>query len=318
MIHHRTREEVRRFDLFKLIVTLVLAALLIALLLLWPSQAAPATPEPEITGGEGSEEAVEVEVEPPPQVEAPALTAPGAGTELSPGELALSGTGQPGSEVQIVVDGEPVGTTTVGEDGEWTFTTELDEPGEHEIDLQTLDDGGEVLAASGAMPFTVTPPQAEVEAPVAPSAPSLDAPADGAEFSGGELALSGSGQPGTELEILDGGDVIGTVEVDASGGWRFPVQPEEGPHQYVVRPVGDDAAASSPVSVTVTRPPTEGRRACSAGYLTGETYVVGSCETLSEVALRTDTTVEALLAANPQVDDPDRIFAGQVLKVPQE
>lgn len=218
MIHHRTREEVRRFDLFKLIVTLVLAALLIALLLLWPSQAAPATPEPEITGGEGSEEAVEVEVEPPPRVEAPALTAPGAGTELSPGEL----------------------------------------------------------------------------------------------------ALSGSGQPGTELEILDGGDVIGTVEVDASGGWRFPVQPEEGSHQYVVRPVGDDAAASSPVSVTVTRPPTEGRRACSAGYLTGETYVVGSCETLSEVALRTDTTVEALLAANPQVDDPDRIFAGQVLKVPQE
>ena len=99
----------------------------------------------------------------------------------------------------------------------------------------------------------------------------------------------------------------------------FAVQPDDGLHLYSVRPLGDHAAASSPVSVTVTRPPTDGQPVCSAGFLTGDggTYIVGSCETLSEVALRTKTSVDALLAANPQVDDPDRIFAGQVLLVPQ-
>jgi len=322
MIHHRTLEEVRRFDRMKLIVTIVLIIILILLLLVWRAPTTPAAPavEPgaETTGGAGAEEAVEVE--PAAQVEAPALTSPGAGAELSPGELALSGTGQPGSEVQIVVDGQPVGTATVGDDGKWTFSTELGEPGDHEIEVQALDDSGEVAAASGAIPVAVAAPQVEEEAPVAPIAPTLDAPADGAEFSGGDLTLSGSGQPGTTLEILDGGAVIGTVEVDAAGGWEFTTRPDEGPHQYAVRPVGDEAAASSPVSVTVSRPATAGGQVCSGGFLTdaGKRYVVGSCETLGEVAARTDRTVEALLAANPEVEDPDRIFAGQVLDVPQE
>jgi len=46
-------------------------------------------------------------------------------------------------------------------------------------------------------------------------------------------------------------------------------------------------------------------------------YVVQSGDTLSEIAARYGTTVSALMNANPQITDPDLIYVGQVLRIPQ-
>ena len=48
----------------------------------------------------------------------------------------------------------------------------------------------------------------------------------------------------------------------------------------------------------------------------GDTYVVESGDWLSRIARRCGVTVEALLAANPQITDPNAINAGQVLTIP--
>lgn len=46
------------------------------------------------------------------------------------------------------------------------------------------------------------------------------------------------------------------------------------------------------------------------------TYVVQDGDTLEGIALALGTTQRRLLQANPAIDDPDTIFAGQVLRIP--
>jgi hypothetical protein len=68
----------------------------------------------------------------------------------------------------------------------------------------------------------------------------------------GSVTQSGTGAPGSQIEILDGDTVIGTVQVGADGGWSFPITATVGTHQYAVRPAGNATAASPPVSITVS------------------------------------------------------------------
>ncbi|MBK9258556.1 MAG: DUF3380 domain-containing protein [Polyangiaceae bacterium] len=46
-------------------------------------------------------------------------------------------------------------------------------------------------------------------------------------------------------------------------------------------------------------------------------YVVKSGDTLGAIASRYDTTVQAILAANPQIKNPNAIFVGQQIKIPK-
>ncbi len=47
-------------------------------------------------------------------------------------------------------------------------------------------------------------------------------------------------------------------------------------------------------------------------------HVVKSGESLGKIAAANGVTVSAILAANPQIDDPARIFPGEVFKIPGE
>jgi LysM repeat protein len=49
----------------------------------------------------------------------------------------------------------------------------------------------------------------------------------------------------------------------------------------------------------------------------GEVYVVKSGDTLSDIAQRFDTTVEAIVEAN-DLDDPDTLAIGDELRIPPE
>ncbi|MBC7105099.1 MAG: LysM peptidoglycan-binding domain-containing protein [Firmicutes bacterium] len=49
---------------------------------------------------------------------------------------------------------------------------------------------------------------------------------------------------------------------------------------------------------------------------TGFFYTVRRGETLSELADRFGVTVQEIFAANPQIVDPDKVFAGQVICIP--
>jgi spore coat assembly protein SafA len=49
----------------------------------------------------------------------------------------------------------------------------------------------------------------------------------------------------------------------------------------------------------------------------GMTYVVQAGDTLSDIAQRFGVSLDALIAANPQISDPDRIFPGEVITIPR-
>ena len=93
-----------------------------------------------------------------------------------PEGVALSGRGEPGTAVEIVVDGAPATTAVVDPSGQWTATLTLPE-GVHVLQLNTLDPGGALLLA--ALPVTV----AVGEAALAEGTPGATeaAPADGGQ-----------------------------------------------------------------------------------------------------------------------------------------
>ena len=55
----------------------------------------------------------------------------------------------------------------------------------------------------------------------------------------------------------------------------------------------------------------------TAQGICGDTYTVLPGDTLSEIAEFCGTTVDAIMAANPQITDPTHIFVGQVIRIPR-
>ncbi len=245
----------------------------------------------------------------------PEMTLPDMGAD---NPFPLSGTGQPGSDVDILVDGEVVGTAVVGDDGRWSFDYELG-PGEHEIGLQTMDAGGNALQVE---PFSFTMPE------MAAAAPSITSPASGDELASGEVAFSGTGQPGSEVEILDNGVVVGTAVVGDDGSWSFNFTPEAGEHEFIARDVGSEtgsepiqAAVAAAESETAAEAETTGGETFSCGegrpgIDQGDTYIVGDCDYLAKIANQTGVNLQDLIAANPQIEDPNLIFPEQVINMP--
>jgi len=336
-----TPERARTHDIRKLIILIIL---IILLLLTWFfCQSTPgATPPPTALAAANTAEAatsaaptVPLSTQAPPTEAppteapiAPALTSPKGGESVSGNEdVTLSGTGAPGSQVQIVIDGQPVGPTTVGPDGTWSFPIKLD-PGEHSLVVQTLDAGGKVVAESEAVKVTA-------EAPAVPAVkPALTSPKPGDILNSGDVTLNGTGAPGIKVQIVVDGKVVGTADVGADGTWSFPVKLDPGDHTITVQGLdvgGNVSAESDAVSVSAAAPaptptptPTPnpqpaGGDACVGprGRAEGNVWIVGGCDTMTYIGKETGIPLGALIAANPQVKNPDLIFPDQQINLPR-
>jgi len=72
----------------------------------------------------------------------------------------LSGTGQPGGELQVLVDAIAVDTVEIDDDGEWTYRLKLDGAGSYIINVQSVDEDGAIVRVSApvrCMVPTATP-----------------------------------------------------------------------------------------------------------------------------------------------------------------
>lgn len=69
-----------------------------------------------------------------------------------------------------------------------------------------------------------------------------------------------------------------------------------------------------PTTAPPTAPPTTGPGACVPGTTFNYTIVRG--DTLSKLAQRYGTTVQAIMAVNPEITNPNLITVGQVIKIP--
>ncbi len=275
-----------------------------------PAQAeatqAPATEQP------AQAEATQIS-EPEADIVMASLDLPAGGLRLTTGVLVLSGSGEPGSEVQVLVDDQVVGETEVGSEGSWTLETSVVEAGDHQLVVQTLAADGTVTSASEPVDVSVA------AAELASEAPEFIFPIDGADLLMGQLTLVGYGQAGTEVELMAGTAVLGLAEVNPEGEWTYTFEPPDGEHQLAARIPGSETAMSNVVTVLVTSE--KDIIDCDFSnhvFDRGDTYIVGTCDTLNEISQDLGLDLDVLIAVNPQLDpNLDLIYPGQILNLPQ-
>ncbi|GGR53936.1 Ig-like domain-containing protein [Nocardioides luteus] len=178
--------------------------------------------------------------------EAPVITSPEADSVTDDDTPTVTGTGEPGAEVEVSIDGVPVGTTTVDETGTWSL--ELTEPladGGHTATAVQTDAAGNVSPTSEPVPFTVDT--------AAPGAPVVTAPADGSTTADSTPTISGTGEPGATVEVTVDGEVVGEATVDADGNWELPLTEQLADGEHTVSATQtDEAGNTSEPSAEVT------------------------------------------------------------------
>jgi hypothetical protein len=167
--------------------------------------------------------------------------------------------------------------------------------------------------------------EASAPTPVPPQPPTLSAPASGALVAGNLVTLEGTGTPGTEIEILDQGKVISTTVVQLDGTWTLGCLCDSGARLLSVQNAGESESASEAIVIQVAVAPIsipddlvcdEDEENIPMGTDHGTVYVVAPCEYIGLIADRAGVELADLLAANPQLEDPDRIEPGQILNLP--
>lgn len=164
----------------------------------------------------------------------------------------FSGTAEAGSTVTIFDNGEVVDTVLVPPSGNWTWTpTDPLSEGPHAITLTTTDVAGNSSTATA--PFNVVVDTAAPDAPSAITAQDSVAPTTGPITEGQQTnenrpALSGTVEPNATVQILDNGNVIGSVKANASGNWTFTPTADlaDGNHQLTVTATDSAGNVSAP------------------------------------------------------------------------
>ncbi|MDN7430403.1 Ig-like domain-containing protein [Burkholderia sp. AU45388] len=155
----------------------------------------------------------------------------------------VSGRGDPGATIHILVDGVQVGTAVVGANGTWSFAlTQRLSDGEYRLTARASNEiGMSVPSASYGIQLDTTPP----------SQPKIDAATEGTQ-----PMLSGQAEAYSTVTIYDGATVLGTVKTSIDGTWTFqlPSGLSNGSHALTVTaqdPAGNTSIRSAGFDVTI-------------------------------------------------------------------
>ena len=130
--------------------------------------------------------------------------------------LALSGTGTPSSQVEVLLDGAVVETVDVASNGTWRTSVAVPEIGSYEVGAQGVNSRGQVVT----QPATAT--ATRVLPIVAPSIVVEEVDLDD-ETDAESVTVSGLATPGSSVQVVVDGEVVDTVEADDAGSWSSAV-----------------------------------------------------------------------------------------------
>ncbi|MBN2389358.1 MAG: hypothetical protein JXR84_01460 [Anaerolineae bacterium] len=160
-------------------------------------------------------------------LDAPTFNLPQVGDD---GTVMFSGTGTPGSTVEVWTDGALLGETPVEADGTWSFDVLLD-PGDYECTARAVHDAsGATSAESEPSEFTV---------PALIKAPTLSMPEVNDDWT---VTFSGTGEPGTIVEVWGNTERIGQATVGEDGTWLYNTLLAPAPYYLLARAVDDSGA----------------------------------------------------------------------------
>jgi nucleoid-associated protein YgaU len=263
--------------------------------------------------------------------------------KISPsGTAVIAGRAEPGAKV-VVRDGDKaIGEVTADRRGEWVLIPDQPiGPGNRVLSAEASNGaGGAVLKSEETVALSINPTapaeragetalavilpgdsgrparvlqRPEGALPGQPTTLSIDA----AEYDkDGRVVLSGRAAPGTTVQIYLGNEPLATVTADAAGAWSA-VSPRAVPPQGGELRL-DQLAADGRVLQRVALPLT---RAAPIEPAPGQSYVVQRGNSLWQIARRVygaGTRYVIIYSANPdQIRDPNRIYPGQIFKLPK-
>ena len=145
---------------------------------------------------------------------APTITAPATGAAISDTTPTIAGTGEPGATVDVFTTTDrtaPICTATVTKDGSWscTPTTQLPDGSTTVVANQT--DQSKIPSADASATFTIDT--------IAPAAPVIASPANGAQTNHATPAVSGTGEAGDAVTVSDGATSVCATTVQADATW---------------------------------------------------------------------------------------------------
>ncbi|PTL79951.1 Ig-like domain-containing protein [Vitiosangium sp. GDMCC 1.1324] len=176
-----------------------------------------------------------VDTLPPP---APIVTAPANGAHVKTPRPVITGTAEANSTVTVYIDGTAVGTVTADGSGNWSYTPTTDlSDGAHQAKAKATDAAGNTSVDSNTNTFTVDT--------VAPIAPVVTAPAEGAHVKTATPVITGTAEAGSTVTVIIDGVAVGTVAADGSGNWSYTPTTAltDGPHN--VKATATDAAGNT-------------------------------------------------------------------------
>lgn len=151
-----------------------------------------------------------------------------------PAATRLSGSGQAGTMVDIQLDGRSVGQTTINSAGVWMLdTSTVEETGDHQFVAVALDPEGNHRSQSNAWDFRIGEAVADNES-------EYEIPTLTVARSENRFVLSGSASPGTTVELFDNGNFAGFADVGDDGRWSMETTTQPYGNRFVARGVAPD------------------------------------------------------------------------------
>lgn len=182
-----------------------------------------------------------------PLLEPPVITSLEDGAEIIDPRPQVAGTGVPGTKVRLYDSGLALGAVLVDEKGQWAFTPPAPfSPGEHVLTVTAGDEQGWV-----SEPRKVT---VIVLGPLEP--PSITLPQPGTVTDEQQPTIAGTSEPGVEITIYDGLEILGIAQADEGGRWTFIPEEALAEGEHVLTAMaGDDkgriSETSSPLVLTI-------------------------------------------------------------------
>lgn len=235
---------------------------------------------------------------------------------LVEGMNTLSGVATPMAAMGLMVNGELVSEFTADADGNWSTDVELP-AGTADVQVVQFDADGNVIAES-----TISSVNADYETVV----PTINLPTG--DIVEGVSTLSGTATPNAALGLMVNGELVSEFTADADGNWSKDVNLPAGDLDIQVVELDENGdvvveSTAMPMNVSIYNPEetvideAPDTSNCGVGKINNGLYVVNYCQNLTRIAQALEVDLDALIEANPDIEDPNLIFPGQRLVIPE-
>jgi len=157
--------------------------------------------------------------------------------------LTLGGSAEANSTVKIYDGATLLNSVTANASGAWTYTTPTLTDGAHNLTATATDAAANTGAASAALNVTIDT--------VAPNAPVIS----GDSVVNTEVALTGTAEAHSTVNIYDGTTLLGAIAADGSGAWNYTTNSlSDGAHAFTATATdaaGNTGLASQPVDPVI-------------------------------------------------------------------